>query len=101
MGERTGESTDGPLGSRRHWPVAGGVVLFRDSPALALDPAVAQNEPARADLAWRRGLHLYAHEPALTFAWRVLPRFPRLSATLKRLYLHGGSQVPNSREPVR
>jgi len=57
--------------------------------------------PARADLAWRRGLHLYAHEPALTFAWRVLPRFPRLSATLKRLYLHGGSQVPDSREPVR
>lgn len=50
--------------------------------------------PSRLDIAARRAMHLYAHEPALTLAWRVLPRFPRLSAGLKKLYLHGGSQVP-------
>jgi predicted O-methyltransferase YrrM len=48
----------------------------------------------RLDLAWRRPAHLYLHEPAMTLAWRVLPRHPRLSALLKRLYLHGGSEVP-------
>lgn len=49
---------------------------------------------ARLDLAWRRPAHLYLHEPALAAAWRVLPRHPGLSAALKRLYLHGGSEVP-------
>jgi hypothetical protein len=48
----------------------------------------------RLDLAWRRPAHLYLHEPALATAWRVLPRHPRLSAALKRVYLHGGSEVP-------
>ena len=48
----------------------------------------------RLDLAWRRLVHLYLHEPALAAAWRLLPGHPRLSAALKRLYLHGGSQVP-------
>lgn len=46
------------------------------------------------DLAWRRLAHLYLHEPAMTLAWQVLPRHPRLSAALKKLYLHGGSEVP-------
>jgi hypothetical protein len=49
---------------------------------------------ARPDLAWRRLVHLYLHEPALATAWRLLPRHPRLSGALKRVYLHGGSQVP-------
>ncbi len=48
----------------------------------------------RADLAWRRLAHLHVHEPALAAAWRLLPRHPRLSAVLKRVYLHGGSEVP-------
>ncbi|HEV7653775.1 MAG TPA: class I SAM-dependent methyltransferase [Mycobacteriales bacterium] len=48
----------------------------------------------RLDLAWRRLAHLSLHEPALAAAWRVLPRYPRLSAALKRVYLHGGSDVP-------
>jgi predicted O-methyltransferase YrrM len=48
----------------------------------------------RLDLAWRRLVHLYLHEPALAAAWRLLPRHPRLSAALKRVYLHGGSEVP-------
>jgi predicted O-methyltransferase YrrM len=48
----------------------------------------------RPDLAWRRPAHLYVQEPALTAAWNWLPRHPRVSAVLKRLYLHGGSEVP-------
>jgi predicted O-methyltransferase YrrM len=48
----------------------------------------------RVDLAWRRLAHLYLHEPALAAAWRLLPRHPGLSAVLKRIYLHGGSEVP-------
>ncbi len=48
----------------------------------------------RLDLAWRRPAHLYLHEPVLAAAWRLLPRRPRLSAALKRVYLHGGSEVP-------
>jgi predicted O-methyltransferase YrrM len=48
----------------------------------------------RLDLVWRRLAHLYLHEPALAAAWRLLPRHPRLSAALKRVYLHGGSEVP-------
>jgi predicted O-methyltransferase YrrM len=56
-------------------------------------PAGQRRRP-RPDLAWRRLAHLYLHEPAMTFAWQVLPRHPRLSAALKRLYLHGGSEVP-------
>jgi predicted O-methyltransferase YrrM len=48
----------------------------------------------RLDLAWRRIAHLNLQEPALTAAWRILPRHPRLSAALKRVYLHGGSEVP-------
>jgi predicted O-methyltransferase YrrM len=49
---------------------------------------------ARPDLAWRRLVHLSLHEPAMATAWRLLPRHPRLSGALKRVYLHGGSQVP-------
>lgn len=56
-------------------------------------PATARSRP-RPDLAWRRLVHLYGQEPTIAFAWRVLPRHPRLSAALKRLYLHGGSEVP-------
>jgi predicted O-methyltransferase YrrM len=48
----------------------------------------------RPDLAWRRLVHLHLHEPALAAAWRLLPRHPRLSDALKRIYLHGGSEVP-------
>jgi predicted O-methyltransferase YrrM len=55
-------------------------------------PAAARGP--RLDLAWRRVAHLYLHEPALAAAWRLLPRHPRLSAALKRVYLHGGSEVP-------
>ena len=61
----------------------------------------AWSMPDGVDVRWRRALHLHVHEPALTFAWRTLPRYPRLSAVLKRIYLHGGSRVPeveNSRE---
>ena len=50
--------------------------------------------PSAWRLAWRRPAHLYLQEPALTVAWRLLPRYPRLSAALKRIYLHGGSEVP-------
>jgi len=52
------------------------------------------------DLAWRRLAHLYLHEPAMTLAWQVLPRYPRLSAALKKLYLHGGSEVPAAGPPA-
>jgi predicted O-methyltransferase YrrM len=50
--------------------------------------------PAGLDLRWRRVLHLYAQEPAMNLAWRVLPGMPRVSRVLKRLYLHGGTSVP-------
>jgi predicted O-methyltransferase YrrM len=54
----------------------------------------AHTRRVRLDLAWRWVAHLYLHEPALAGAWRLLPRHPRLSAALKRVYLHGGSEVP-------
>lgn len=57
--------------------------------------------PSRVDIGTRRALHLYGQEPALNLAWRMLPRFPRLSAALKKVYLHGGSQVPADRQPAR
>jgi predicted O-methyltransferase YrrM len=50
----------------------------------------------RPDLAWRRIAHLHLQEPAMVAAWRFLPRHPRLSAALKRVYLHGGSEVPEA-----
>ncbi|HST65139.1 MAG TPA: class I SAM-dependent methyltransferase [Mycobacteriales bacterium] len=57
-------------------------------------PPGARRARSRPDLVWRRIAHLYLHEPALVAAWRILPRYPRLSAALKRVYLHGGSEVP-------
>jgi predicted O-methyltransferase YrrM len=63
-------------------------------------PAGQRRRP-RPDLAWRRLAHLYLHEPAMTFAWQVLPRHPRLSAALKRVYLHGGSEVPGATTGAR
>jgi predicted O-methyltransferase YrrM len=56
-------------------------------------PPGRRSRPGR-DLTWRRLAHLYVHEPAMNLAWSFLPRHPRLSAALKKLYLHGGSQVP-------
>lgn len=50
--------------------------------------------PAGIDIQWRKMAHLYIHEPALHLAWRVVPKYPRLSSTLKKLYHHGGSSVP-------
>lgn len=50
--------------------------------------------PRRPDLAWRRIAHLRLQEPAMVAAWGFLPRHPRLSAALKRVFLHGGSEVP-------
>ena len=50
--------------------------------------------PAGLDVTWRRIAHLYGQEPVMNFAWRTLPRYPRVSAVLKRAYLHGGTSVP-------
>lgn len=50
--------------------------------------------PTGLDVRWRRIAHLYFQEPVMNLAWRVLPRYPRLSAVLKRAYLHGGTAVP-------
>lgn len=52
--------------------------------------------PTGADVAWRRVAHLYGQEPIMNIAWRVLPKFPRISTVLKRAYLHGGTSVPDA-----
>jgi predicted O-methyltransferase YrrM len=50
--------------------------------------------PGGLDITWRRIAHLYGQEPVMNVAWRVLPRYPRVSSVLKRAYLHGGTAVP-------
>lgn len=53
--------------------------------------------PTGLDVAWRRAAHIYGQEPVMNLAWRTLPKVPRLSAVLKRAYLHGGTSVPGGR----
>lgn len=50
--------------------------------------------PDGFDVTWRRIAHLYGQEPIMNLAWRVLPRYPTISAVLKKAYLHGGTSVP-------
>ncbi len=57
---------------------------------------VAWRPPRGLDVAWRRAVHLYALEPARHLAWQVLPRYPRLMAATRRLYVHGGTSVPDA-----
>ena len=51
--------------------------------------------PSGWPLAWRRFAHLRVHEPLLAFAWRTVPRFPRLAAVLKRVYFNGSRVSPS------
>jgi predicted O-methyltransferase YrrM len=51
--------------------------------------------PSGWPLAWRRFAHLRVHEPMLAFAWRTVPRFPRLAAVLKRVYFNGSRVSPS------
>lgn len=54
--------------------------------------------PARGfEVAWRRAAHLYFLDPARHLAWDVLPRYPRLLEGVRKLYLHGGTSVPERR----
>ncbi len=50
--------------------------------------------PTGLDVRWRRVAHLYGQEPIMNVAWRTLPRVPRIEKVLRRLYLHGGTSVP-------
>ena len=56
--------------------------------------------PGGTEVAWRRLAHLYALDPARHLAWQVLPRFPRVMAAAKKLYVHGGTSVPQPKPPV-
>ena len=42
---------------------------------------------------WRTWAHLLVLAPARRAAYRVLPRHPRLSGLVRRVYLHGGTSV--------
>jgi predicted O-methyltransferase YrrM len=53
--------------------------------------------PGGWEVLWRRLLHATVLEPARRFAYRVLPRSPQLMRLARRLYLHGGTSVPESR----
>jgi hypothetical protein len=45
-------------------------------------------------LAWRRVAHFGLLAPSRRLAWRVLGPRPRLMALARRIYLHGGTTVP-------
>lgn len=53
--------------------------------------------PDGFDVTWRRLAHIYGQEPIMNLAWRTLPKVPRVSAVLKKAYLHGGTSVPEGR----
>jgi predicted O-methyltransferase YrrM len=46
---------------------------------------------------WRRWAHLLVLAPARRAAYRVLPRHPRLTNLVRRVYLHGGTSVRGGR----
>lgn len=53
--------------------------------------------PLGWELTWRRAAHFGLLAPARSLAYRFLPRFPHVRRLVEKVYLHGGTSVPDGR----
>ena len=63
---------------------------------LAWRRPVGWTAPGGWHVAWRRWVHRLVLAPSRRAAYRALPGHPRLMQLVRRLYLHGGTNVPGS-----